>query len=127
MSEDPQVWLSVFYWTNYDSEPTMEWPQAKYITYTKFIDKYQRPKIIGYIQFSAPIKSEMLYTIHPKIHWTEQRFSNSACMRYIEKINAEEGVNSPHLVHIGRLKSTHQHPQHCQHHRKKPHKSCNLS
>ena len=91
MSEDPQVWSSVFYWTNYEGEPTMEWPQAKYITYTKFIDKYQQPKIIGYIQFNAPIKTEMLYTIHPKIHWTEQRFSNSACMRYIEKINAEEG------------------------------------
>jgi hypothetical protein len=91
MSEDPQVWSSVFYWNNYDSEPTMDWPQAKYITYTKFIDKYQRPKIIGYIQFSAPIKSEMLGTIHPRIHWTEQRFSNSACMRYIDKINAEEG------------------------------------
>ena len=90
MSEDPQVWSSVFYWVNYTSEPTMELPQAKYITYTKFIDKHQQPKIIGYIQFSAPIKSDMLQTIHPDIYWTEQRFSNSACMRYIEKINAQE-------------------------------------
>ena len=90
MSEDPQVWLSVFYWTNYNGEPTMDWPQAKYIPYTKFIDKYKRPKIIGYIHFNAPIKTEMLPTIHPKIHWTKQRFSNSACMRYTEKINAEE-------------------------------------
>ena len=90
MTEDPQVWSSVFYWVNYDSEPTMEWPQAKYITYTKFMDKYQRPKIVGYIQFSAPIKSEMLATIHPNIYWTEQKFSNSACMRYIERINTEE-------------------------------------
>ena len=71
MTEDPQVWSSVFYWANYEGEPTMEWPQAKYITYTKFIDKYQRPKIIGFIQFNSPIKTEMLYTIHPKIHWTE--------------------------------------------------------
>ena len=68
----------------------MEWLQAKYITYTKFIDKYQMPKIVGYIQFSAPIKTDMLSTIHPDIYWTEQRFSNSACMRYIEKINAQE-------------------------------------
>ena len=83
MSEDPQVWSAVFYWANYESEPTMDWPQAKYITYTKFIDKYQRPKIIGYIQFSAPIKKEMLPTINSKIHWTDQRFSNSvkfACL-----------------------------------------------
>ena len=90
MTEDPQVWSSVFYWVNYTSEPTMEWPQAKYITYTKFIDKHQQPKIIGYIQFSAPIKTNMLSTIHPDIYWTEQKFSNSACMRYIEKINAQE-------------------------------------
>ena len=90
MTEDPQIWSSVFYWVNYTSEPTMEWPQAKYITYTKFIDKYERPKIVGYIQFSAPIKTDMLSTIHPHIYWTEQRFSNSACIRYIEKINAEE-------------------------------------
>ena len=68
----------------------MDWPQAKYITYTKFIDKHQTPKLVGYIQFSAPIKKDMLYTINSNIRWTEQRFSNSACMRYIEKINAEE-------------------------------------
>ena len=41
MSEDQQVWSQVFYWVNYENKPTMEWPQAKYITYTKFIDKYQ--------------------------------------------------------------------------------------
>ena len=90
MTEDPQVWSSVFYWVNYDSEPTMEWPQAKYITYTNFMGKYQRPKIVGYVQFSAPIKSEILSTIHPNIYWTKQRLSNSACMRYIERINTEE-------------------------------------
>ena len=90
MTDDPQVWSSVFYWLNYETEPTMDWPQAKFITYTKFIDAYQRPKIVGYIQFSAPIKKDMLATINTNIRWTDQRFSNSACMRYIEKINAEE-------------------------------------
>ena len=58
--------------------------------YTKFIDSYQCPKIIGYIHFNAPIKKDMLATINTNIRWTDQRFSNSACMRYIEKINAEE-------------------------------------
>ena len=91
MSEDQQVWSQVFYWLNYESEPTMEWPQAKYITYTKFMDKQQWPKIIGYIQFCSPIQKDMLSTIDSSIHWTDQRFSNSACIRYIEKINIQEG------------------------------------
>ena len=91
MTEDPQIWSSVFYWRNYDGEPTMDRPQAKFITYTKFVDRYNAPKIVGYIQFSAPIKTDMLARINSKIYWTEQRFSNSACMRYIDKINAEEG------------------------------------
>ena len=91
MSEDQQVWSQVFYWLNYESEPTMEWPQAKYITYTKFMDKQQQPKIIGYIQFCSPIQKDMLSTIDSSIHWTDQRFSNSACIDYIEKINIQEG------------------------------------
>ena len=90
MTEDPQIWSSVFYWRNYDGEPTLEWPQAKFIIYTKFVDRYNTPKIVGYIQFGMPIKSDMLATISDKIYWTEQKFSNSACMRYIEKINAGE-------------------------------------
>ena len=90
MTEDPQIRLSVFYWRNYDGEPTLEWPQAKFIIYTKFFDRSNTPKIVGYIQFSMPIKSDMLATISDKIYWTVQKFSNSACMRYIEKINAGE-------------------------------------
>ena len=85
-----QQWSSVFYWVNYDSEPTLDWPQAKYIVYTKFINRYQRPKIIGYVQFCSPIQTAMLSTIQPSIQWTDQRFSNSACIRYIEKINTQE-------------------------------------
>ena len=70
MSEDPQVWSSVFYWNNYESEPSMDWPQAKYITYSKFMDKQQRPKIIGDNQFCSPIQKDMLSTIQPAITWT---------------------------------------------------------
>ena len=31
-----------------------------------------------------------LSTINPAIQWTDQCFSNSACIRYIEKINIQE-------------------------------------
>ena len=88
--QQQKVWSQVFYWINHEGEPSMEWPQAKYIIYTKFTDKYQRPKIIGYVQFCAPIQTDMLSTINPAIQWTDQRFSNSACIRYIEKINIQE-------------------------------------
>ena len=79
--QQQQVGSSVFYWVNYDSEPTLDWPQAKFIVYTKFNDKYQHPKIIGYIQLCSPIQRDMLVTIHPSVIWTDQRFANYACAR----------------------------------------------
>ena len=88
----------MFYWVNYESETTMEWSQVKYIIYTKFTDKYQRPKIIRYVQFCSPIQRDMLSTIESTNQWTDRCFSNSACIRYIEKINIKE---NDELVTLG--------------------------
>ena len=88
--QQQKIWRSVFYWVRYFEEPSLEWENSKYITYTKFTDARGNPKIVGYVQFRRPVTMELLETMNPQIYWTLQRFSSLACMRYIEKINKQE-------------------------------------
>ena len=46
---------------------------SKYIIYTKFMDKYQWPKSIGYVQFCTSIQRDMLSAIQLSIQWPLDR------------------------------------------------------
>ena len=60
--------------------------------YAEFKTTYKitgRPKLVGSVQFEAPVTPEGLEAISPDITWVNQRGANVIAISFIERVGAE--------------------------------------
>ena len=85
-----KIWGAVFRAINALGEPSLDWPNSKYILYTLNKEKQERTKIVGYVQFKIPVQLEEWKVLDPTLRWEKQNFSSTTCMNFINTINLRE-------------------------------------